>query len=323
VRVALHRGAGVALGIDVGRRHVRVALADFSHTVLAERYRGFAVPLESAQAIDTVTRLAAEVLDEAAVGEAEIAGIGMGVPGALHRVSGAVGDATLLPGWEGVDVAATISGALGRPVELENDANLGALSESMWGAGRGVEDLTYLKVATGVGAGFILRGHPYQGACGTAGEIGHTVIDPRGAVCRCGNRGCLETMASSPAILAALAASYGEQLSIADVLARARAGDPGCGRAIADAGQAIGAAVATVCNLLNPRLVIVGGDLLPAGELLLEPLRAAVREQAIRSAATDVQVVPGELGERTDVLGAVALVLRRGAELLPPARTAV
>jgi predicted NBD/HSP70 family sugar kinase len=317
--VCLHRGAGVALGIDVGKRHVRVALADFSHTVLAERFQALAAEPSATDAIDVVARLVDRVIADADASEEEIAGVGMGVPGAVHHPSGSIGDASLLPGWVGVDMARAMSEALGHTVEIENDANLGALSEWMWGAGRGVDDLVYLKVATGIGAGFVVRGQPYTGATGTAGEIGHTVIDPHGPICRCGSRGCVETIASSPAILSALRESYGPELTLPDAIARALAGDAGCRRAITDAGRAIGSAVAVVCNLFNPALVIVGGDVLPAGELLLEPLRSQVRERAIRSAAQDAQIVPSALGERTDMLGAVALVLRRGAQLLPGA----
>jgi predicted NBD/HSP70 family sugar kinase len=209
-----------------------------------------------------------------------------------------------------------MSDALGRRVEVENDANLGALSEWMWGAGRGAENMAYLKVATGIGAGFIIRDRPYTGTSGTAGEIGHTVIDPSGPICRCGNRGCLETVAGSAAILAALRGTFGADATIGEAIARALDGHAGCARAIADAGTAIGTAVATLCNLFNPERIVVGGDLAAAGPLLIEPLREAMRRGAVRSAAEDVSVVEGTLGERAEVLGAVALVLRRGADLL-------
>jgi predicted NBD/HSP70 family sugar kinase len=182
----------------------------------------------------------------------------------------------------------------------------------MWGAGRGADHMAYVKAATGIGAGFIVAGAPDVGAGGTAGEIGHTVVDPSGPICRCGNRGCLETLAGAPAVLSSLRDVHGERLTLQEAVAFARRGDAGCTRAIADAGSAIGTAVATLCNLLNPQRVVVGGDLGAAGELLLQPLREALRRGAIRSAADDVEVVGGELGERAEVLGAVALVLSRG-----------
>jgi predicted NBD/HSP70 family sugar kinase len=318
VLVALDRSAGVAVGIDFGKRHVRVALADLSHTVLAERNDPLGADLPAAEAIPRAVVLVDEVLAEAGMGRSAVLGIGMGLPGPVHAPSGELGDSTILPGWVGVRAVEAMSAALELPVEVGNDANLGALSELTWGAGRGADEMAYLKVATGVGAGLISRGRPFLGAGGTAGEIGHTVIDPAGSICRCGNRGCVETVAGVPAVLAALRDTYGADLTIGDAIARAVAGDPGCRRAIADAGRAVGIAVATLCNLVNPQRIVVGGDLGAAGELLLGPLRESLRLGAIRSAAEDVDVVEGALGDRAEVLGAVALGLRRGAEALRP-----
>jgi predicted NBD/HSP70 family sugar kinase len=319
VLVALHRRAGVALGLDFGKRHLRVALSDLSHTLLAERHRRLDADVPAAESIALAVRLVDEVLAEAGVAREEIVGVGMGLPGPVHEPSGELGDSTILPGWVGVPAAATMREALGHPVEVKNDANLGALSEWMWGAGRGADDMAYLKLATGIGAGLIVRGRPYVGAGGTAGEIGHTVVDPGGPICRCGNRGCLETLAGSTAIVGSLRDAYGDALTLPSAIARAAQGDTGCARAIADAGRVIGGAVANLCNLVNPERIVVGGELAAAGDLLLEPLSDALRRGAIRSAAEDVEVVQGTLGERAEVLGAVALVLRRGAELVPAA----
>jgi predicted NBD/HSP70 family sugar kinase len=318
VLVALSREAGLALGIDFGKRHLRVAVADLSHAVLAERHEPLDADLPAAESIPRAVALVDEVLAEAGARRADVVGVGMGLPGPVHAPTGELGDSTILPGWVGVRAVDAMSAALDLPVEVGNDANLGALSESMWGAGRGAREMAYLKASTGVGAGLIIGGRPYHGAGGTAGEIGHTVIDPGGSICRCGNRGCLETVAGVPPVLAALRAGYGDTLTIDEAIARAHNGDAGCRRAIADAGRAIGTAVATLCNLFNPRRIVVGGDLGAAGELLLAPLRESLRLAAIRSAADDVQVVEGALGERAEVLGAVALGLRRAGEVLGP-----
>ena len=317
-RLALHRDAGLALGLDFGKRHLRVAVADLAHAVLAERHAHVDADLPAAEAIALATRMVGEVLDDAGALSEEIVGVGMGLPGPVHRPSGELGDSTILPGWVGVRAAEAMTEALGHPVQVENDASLGALSEWMWGAGQGADDMAYLKLATGIGSGLIVRGQPYGGTGGTAGEIGHTVIDPRGPICRCGNRGCLETLAGSEAILASLRDAFGEPASVVDVIARAREGHAGARRAIGDAGAHIGSAVATLCNLINPQCVIVGGDLAAAGDLVLTPLAEALRRGAVRSAADDVTVLEGDLGDRAEVLGAVALVLRRGARLLRP-----
>jgi predicted NBD/HSP70 family sugar kinase len=316
VLVAMHRNAGVAIGLDFGKRHVRVVLSDLAHEILAERHDELDADLPAAAAIAHATGLVDGVLAEAGAELDDVVGIGMGLPGPVHGPTGELGDSTILPGWVGVRAAEAMSEALGRTVEVENDANLGALSEWMWGAGRGAENMAYLKVATGIGAGFIIRGRPYTGTSGTAGEIGHTVIDPSGPSCRCGNRGCLETVAGSAAMLAALHDTFGADVTVGEAIACALDGHTECVNAIAGAGTAIGTAVATLCNLFNPERIVVGGDLAAAGSLLLDPLRRAVRHGAVRSAADDVSVVEGTLGERAEVLGAVALVLRRGADLL-------
>jgi predicted NBD/HSP70 family sugar kinase len=309
VLIALHRKAGVVAGVDFGKTHLRMAISDLSHQLLAERHRPLDADLPAREAIALTRVMFHEALEEAEVRGAELVGVGMGLPGPVHRPSGQLGNSTILPGWVGIHAADAVSEALGHRVEVENDANLGALGEWMWGSGRGVDHMAYVKAATGIGAGFIVNGQPYVGAGGTAGELGHTVVDPGGPICRCGNRGCLETFAGGPALLGALRDVHGDHLSLPDAVALALGGDAGCSRAIADAGTAIGTAVATLCNLFNPRRVVVGGDLGHAGELLLEPLRESLRRGAIRSAADDVEVLQGELGERAEVLGAVALVL--------------
>ena len=311
VLVALHRKAGVALGIDLGHQHVRVALVDLSHAVIAERVQQIDRGLPAGDAIPLIARLVRQALADGEVDDPELRGVGMGFPGPVHRQSGTVLDSTILPGWVDVHGGQAMSAALGHHVEIENDANLGALSEWMWGAGRGADNLVYLKLATGIGAGLILNGEPYVGTTGVAGEIGHTVIEPGGPICKCGNRGCIATLAGSPAILAALRPSYGDRLTLTEAITLALAGDPGCKRAIEDAARSVGVAVATLCNLLNPTRIVVGGELSAAGALLLDPVKAAVGRAAIRSAADGVEVVQGQLGERAQVLGAVALILRQ------------
>jgi predicted NBD/HSP70 family sugar kinase len=161
----------------------------------------------------------------------------------------------------------------------------------------------------------VLRGRLFRGAGGTAGEIGHTTIDEAGPICRCGSRGCLESFAATPAIVELLRPSLGPDLTAELVIQRAREGDLGARRAIGDAGRHIGSALANLCNLFNPELIVVGGTLAAAGEILMEPMREAVTRRAIPSAAEDVEIVPGVLGERAEMLGAVALVIyeREGA----------
>jgi predicted NBD/HSP70 family sugar kinase len=310
----LSPSAGAALGIDFGKRHLRVAVADLGHRVLAERALELDTDQSAKDGMRVAVELAHDVLAEAGIAERQVVGVGMGVPGPIHQTSGELGSATILPGWVGVRAQEAMAHRLGLPVVVDNDANLGALGEWTWGAARDCDDVVYLKVSTGIGAGLIVDGRPYRGAGGTAGEIGHTIVDPAGPICRCGNRGCLETLVGVPALLELLAPTLG-RLSLQEVLDRAAAGELAPRRAIAEAGEAIGAAAATLCNLINPARVVVGGDLGAAGELLLVPMREAIGRAAIPSAAADVDVVPAQLGDRAEVLGAIALVLREGATI--------
>src|SRR4051794_7305323 len=316
--LALNRSAGVAVGIDFDHSHVRVAIADLAHTVLAEAEEPLDVDHEAGQGIALAGAMVRRLLEEAGAGP--VTGVGMGMPGPLRRDTGEVGDSGILPGWIGSRPEELMREELGLTVRVENDANLGALAEIVWGAGRGCSEVLYVKVATGVGAGLVLQGRLYHGASGTAGEIGHMTIDETGPVCRCGNRGCLEAFAGAEAVLEPLRRRHGPELTLRGVVALAQAGDLGCQRVVADAGRALGVAIAGVCNLLAPERVIVGGELAQAGELLVEPVRAMVRRSAI-AATRAVPVTPGVLGERAEVLGAVALVLRESQRFVaqPPA----
>jgi predicted NBD/HSP70 family sugar kinase len=309
VMVSLNSSAGLALGVDFGHRHLRVAVSDLSHSVLAETWRELDVDHSAGHGLDAAADFVAQVLEEAGADRGRVIGVGMGLPAPIERSTGTVQDASILPGWVGVDAAGEASRRLGLPVEVENDANLGALAELVWGAGKGRSEVAYIKVSTGIGAGLLSGGRLQGGAGGTAGEIGHTLVTEGGPVCRCGNRGCLETLASTRAIAGALSASRGEEVSTRRLLELCAAGDAAAQRLIGDAGRAIGVAVANLCNLLNPECVIVGGDLSAAGEVLLEPLRAVVRRNAIPSAVDSLEVVPGVLGERAELLGALALVM--------------
>jgi predicted NBD/HSP70 family sugar kinase len=306
--IALNPGAGLAIGIDFGKRHLAVALADLSHEIVAEERREMPDDYPAEEGMEHAAELVDQLLMSSGADSGRVLGVGMGIPGPVHR-SGVVGSSAILPGWAGTHAAELMAARLDMEVWLHNDANLGALAESVWGAGRGAGGLVYLKLATGIGAGIVLGGRLFAGAGGTAGEIGHTSLDETGDICRCGSRGCLETIASGTAIAALLSRSLGEPLTLDDVLERAVSGDPGCRRALADAGRHIGAAVADLCNLINPERIVVGGSMAVAGDVLLDPLREAVGLRAIPSAAEDVQIVLGELGERAELLGAVALVL--------------
>ncbi|MEN8652523.1 ROK family transcriptional regulator [Streptomyces sp. 21So2-11] len=307
--VSLSGDAGIVIGVDFGHTHLRVAVGNLAHQVLAEEAEPLDVDASSAEGFDRAEHLVKRLVAASGISQDKVIGVGLGVPGPIDVESGTLGSTSILPGWKGINPSQELAGRLGVPVYVDNDANLGALGELVWGSGRGVKDLAYIKVASGVGAGLVISGQIYRGPGGTAGEIGHITLDESGPVCRCGNRGCLETFTAARYVLPLLQSSHAPGLTMEKVVQLAREGDPGCRRVIVDVGRHIGSGVATLCNLLNPSRVVLGGDLAEAGELVLGPIRDSVSRYAIPSAARQLSVLPGALGGRAEVLGALALVL--------------
>ncbi|MET9644580.1 ROK family transcriptional regulator [Streptomyces syringium] len=307
--VSLSGDAGIVVGVDFGHTHLHVAIGNLAHRVLAEEAEPLDVDASAAQGLDRAEALVKRLIVTAGISPEKIVGVGLGVPGPIDVETGVLGSTAILPGWAGTNPRDDLAARLGVPVYVDNDANLGALGELVWGSGRGAADLAYIKVASGVGAGLVINGQIYRGPGGTAGEIGHITLDESGPVCRCGNRGCLETFTAARYVLPLLHSAHGTDLTVARMVQLAREGDPGCRRVIADVGRHIGSGVANLCNLLNPRRVVLGGDLAESGELILGPIRESVSRYAIPSAARQLEVVPGALGGRAEVLGAIALVL--------------
>ena len=308
--VSLSRAAGLVVGIDFGHSHVRVAIGDLAHEVITEETVFIDVDSSAADGLDEAERLVRGALRRVGAEPDDLIGIGLGVPGPIES-SGAVGSVTILPGWAGVNPREELARRFGRPVYVDNDANLGALGEVTWGAARGMTEAAYIKLATGVGAGILVGGRVYRGVSGTAGEIGHITLDETGRMCRCGNRGCLETYAGARYLIELLKPTYGdgEELTVGRVVEVALAGDVAFRRVIADAGRHVGLGVANVCNMLNPQMVVVGGELAGVGDVLLDPIREVVRRCTLPSAADRLSVVAGVLGDRAQVLGALALVI--------------
>ncbi|MET7495357.1 ROK family transcriptional regulator [Streptomyces sp900116325] len=307
--VSLSGDAGIVIGVDFGHTHLRVAVGNLAHQVLAEESEPLDVDASSAQGFGRAEQLVKRLIEATGISPGKVIGVGLGVPGPIDVESGTLGSTSILPGWTGINPSEELAARLGVPVYVDNDANLGALGELVWGSGRGVKDLAYIKVASGVGAGLVIDGHIYRGPGGTAGEIGHITLDESGPVCRCGNRGCLETFTAARYVLPLLRPSHGPDLTMERVVQLAREGDPGCRRVIGDVGRHIGSGVANLCNLLNPSRVVLGGSLAEAGELVLAPIRDSVSRYAIPSAGRQLSVLPGALGARAEVLGALALVL--------------
>jgi glucokinase-like ROK family protein len=317
ILLSFDASAGAAIGIDFGHSHLRVAVSDLAGTILSERREPLDTDHDAQQGLELAAEMVSDALADAGVPRSAVIGAGMGLPGPIEQSAGTVGSSAILPGWIGMTAATEMRRRLDIPVMVDNDANLGALAEAAFGAGRDAGDLIYLKVSSGIGAGLILNGRLYRGSAGLAGELGHVLVDPDGIVCRCGNRGCLETVAATGALVDLLRRSHGEDLTVDAMLGGARDGDLGCRRVIHDAGRALGQVVATLLNVLNPELLVVGGDLAGAGDLLLDGVRESVGRAALPEAARRAEVVAGVLGDRAQVLGALALVVSEADRIFP------
>jgi predicted NBD/HSP70 family sugar kinase len=309
VLLSFDRSAGSVVGLDFGHSHIGVVVGDLSHTVLAESWHDLDVDSSASEGLDMAGELVEAALEEANVDRDQVLGVGMGLPGPITTHNGTVGSTSILPGWVGVDAASAMRERLGMRVRVENDANLGALAELVWGAGQGAQNFIFVSVRSGIGGALVVDGHLYRGTGGTAGELGHTSLRENGEVCRCGNRGCLETVAGTVAVAGAFNAVRGDEVAIAELIELAHRGDSLAQRVIADAGRSIGVALANLCNVFNPERAIIGGDLSAAGDVLLAPITESISRYAIPSAAAEVEVVAGQLGRRAEVMGALALIL--------------
>lgn len=304
------RGA-VAVGIDIGRRHVRVMLVGLDHEVIAERLVALPQGHEATETIDTAARLLEDVLAAEGLAPDAILGVGAGIPGPIDSRTGTVVDGAILPEWVGLDLRSALEERIGLPVHVDNDANLGALAQVTWSPGPAPRTMVFLKIGTGIGCGLIIGGEVFYGHVGVAGEIGHTPLTADGPSCRCGNNGCLELYASTSAMIRRLTPEGERPIGTSAIVRNALAGDVPTLRVLDDAGSAVGRVLAGVANLINPEAIVLGGPLAELGELLLDPVRRALVRFATPLVATTTTVTMSAFGERAEALGAAALVLRQ------------
>jgi glucokinase-like ROK family protein len=318
----INRDAGRVVGIDIGASHLAIIVADLHGAILAEAEEPLRIDAGPERCLSRVFALVDATLSQAGCGLEQVTAIGLGVPGPVVAKKGIVSAPPIMPGWDAFPIRRQVEARWHKPTTLDNDADLGALGEWTFGLGRGETNLAYIKIGTGIGCGLLLEGHIYRGVLGTAGEIGHVTISDSGPPCTCGNYGCLEAMAGGRAIAqrAQLAITAGQrtqlahfdhggQLSARDVALAAQQGDPVSQQLLADAGRHIGSALASLINLLNPGLVIIGGGVSGAGPHLLDPLRQAVAEHTLRPSFEAARIAVSGLGRRAVASGAVALAL--------------
>ena len=304
------------LGIDLGGTKIAAALISPDLKILWEDK----VPTDACSGVEGVLSQLLELIKTASA-YANPTAIGLGIPGPLDRKTGTVINAPNL-GWHHVPIGRLLEEAAGIPVLLENDANAAALGEQVFGAGRGVSDLIFVTVSTGIGGGIIVNNRLVEGRNGGAGEIGHIKVVEDGPVCGCGQRGCLEALASGTAMARTMVErlSQGEESLVRELAAgdlcrvnmviigqAAQAGDPLANEVISDAMRYLGTTLANLVSIFNPELIIIGGGVTNIGPLLFQPISREIQRKAFPTFADNLSIVPAALGSRAGVLGAAAV----------------
>jgi glucokinase-like ROK family protein len=307
---------GLVAAVDMGVTHINVALADFSAKIMEEISLPFDIKEGPQKCLSEVRRILQDLLDRYGVDISQIMAVGVGVPGPVIKDEGMVISPPIMPGWDKFPIRKTLEKEWGCPVSLNNDAELGALGEWAYGAGRGEKNLAFIKVGSGIGAGLIINQQIYAGTTGSAGEIGHITIDENGPLCTCGNHGCMEAFAGGNAIAnqarqlvasgkrTLLSNIPSENITAQVVADSARRGDLPSQEIIMRAGTFIGIAIAGLVNLFNPSAVIIGGGVAQAGDLLTTSIRQAVRERSLRALEQSVHITTAMLGQRSSLIGA-------------------
>jgi len=315
-----HRG--YVVGMDMGATHVTMLLANYAAHVVKDVEWTIDIDDGPQKIISQIDEHLHQMLMEMNLRMEEIKAICLGVPGPVVLRGGMVSEPPIMPGWDKFPIESYIQSLWDVPVTLGNDAELGAIGEWAYGAGRGEENLAYVKVGRGIGAGMLLDGQIYHGADGSAGEIGHITIDENGPLCSCGNRGCLEAMAGGNAVAkrAVELVKKGQRTELStirpvdsiqskDVIAAACNGDLVAQQILSETGAHLGTAIAGLVNLFNPSMIIIGGGVSQIGDLLLEPIRQTVQKRSLRMASKRLRISTALLGRRSSAMGAVVQAL--------------
>ncbi|WP_345216947.1 ROK family transcriptional regulator [Georgenia halophila] len=303
---AFNPAAWLVLAVDLGAVHARLALTDLAGSVLAEAEEPMVIADGPEPVLERVVALGRGLLTDSGRGE-DLVAVGVGLPGPVEHSTGRPVSPPIMPGWDGYDVPAHLGESFAVPVLVDNDVNLMALGEhdAVW---PGVQDLLFVKVATGIGAGVISDGKLRRGAQGGAGDLGHIAVPHvSDAACRCGNVGCLEAVASGRAVADRLRATGLDVHDGRELVTLVRAGNLEATKAVREAGREIGAVLAACVNLLNPSVIVIGGLVAEAGEHLLAGIREVVYRRSLPLATQHLRLVPSRTGGRSGVLGAAAM----------------
>ncbi|MDO8674073.1 MAG: ROK family protein [Dehalococcoidia bacterium] len=312
----------LVVAIDLGGTRIRAALVNSAGKVLDRR----SLPTLAGEGRDSVIErilMAANQIIQT-VGSERLSAIGIGAPGPLDFRTGVVMSAPNLPGWHDVPLRSIMEASLGLPVVLGNDANLAAFGEATNGAGKGTDNLIYITVSTGIGGGVVVDGKLLLGERGLAAEVGHMAIEAFGPTCSCGNVGCLEALASGTAIarkareriaagcqtiISTLLAEQGGEITARMVVEAAKQDDRLAKEIMEAAATYLGVGVVNLLHLFNPKMVILGGGVSHAGNLLFDPVKRVVAARAMPAYTEGLTITPAALGDDAGLLGAAALAL--------------
>ncbi len=298
------------IGVDVGGTKMTAALATESGQIL-RLLRTQTKPEEGAKGgFRAICEMVRNLLREGKQKGFGVARIGVGFGGPVDFQRGVVYLSHHVQGWENFPLKAEFENRFGITTSVDNDANAGTLGEWMFGAGKGINDLLYVNIGTGIGGGIIADGKLVRGWRNLAGEIGHMTVKPEGPICTCGRNGCLEALASGSAIGREGTNRFGRPMKSEEVFQLAEQGNEMAKQILAEAIDALAFAIGAAANLFNPKLVILGGGVGEAPEhLLIEPLRARLPRYTLPQTAEGLEVVRAQLGYDAGIMGAVALAI--------------
>ncbi len=306
--VSLAHSVGLVAGVHFSSRQLNIAIADATRTVVTHTTLPLALDHRHDAELDRLALLLGDLTESLGGSLGDLHAVGLALPAPIDPRTHTVSTPGLLPGWEDIDIAQALTGRIARPVFVDSEANLGGLAEAREGSARDVSSAVYIRVGHTVSGGIVAGGDLFHGASGKAGQIGHITIDENGPVCRCSNRGCLETYVGGPALLSAFPPAEGMH-RLSDLLLAADDGDAAAQRVIADAGRHLGVAAASVCNLFDPERIVIGGELAAAGEILMAPMRHALERSALTSPAGLPDIIGASFGDWAETRGAIALAL--------------
>lgn len=300
-----------ALGIKLMDGEIVGVVADL-HAEVQSAHRMKYSDTSPAGVVTAIEQMTSVLLARSPAAQDRLLGIGIGVGG---HVNGSTGDVVASPllNWSNVPLRQLVADRMGLPVVIENDVNTLAVAEQWFGAGSSFSSFALVTIGAGVGCALVLDGQLWRGVSGVAGEFGHMIVDPGGRECHCGKRGCLEAVVGDSGIAAAMSEAVGRRITwVSQVVSAAHAGDPDARQVFRQAGVALGRAIATLLNLLNPPLVILSGERITASDLFMDALREELDRDAFSSAATDCTVLVRPLPDETWARGAAATMLRDG-----------